>query len=190
MLNADIYPGSGIDVVFDACGPWPFRDNGLGLIFGNHVLEHLPNHFAFWQEAWRCLAPGGLVELALPCGQSNEAIADPTHLKQWIPSSFSFLQPGWFENCQNPQHANWKTYFEVTICWREINTALYWLVWKLWRPLGIRVLPHLWNAYVSLMVQLRALKQGEQVDDPMLVTVKDYIRKNNQVVFVAERREF
>jgi len=46
----------------------PFADNSLAAIYSSHMLEHLDRWTAahFLDEAYRCLAPGGVIRLAVP----------------------------------------------------------------------------------------------------------------------------
>lgn len=208
-INADFHPGPGIDVVFDACKPWPFADNSLGLVFGNHMLEHLPDPQAFFKEAWRCLVPGGHMEMALPYGASREAWGDPTHLRAYVPLSFCFLQPGWDEECRNPQHDAWPAPFGVVSCMLQVNEELRWMVKPIIRRIGIRILPYLWDGYNGMLVDLVALKTPEAQQAwrkdhfPQVVqSVKDYMYRHHyegrelrpgekkSFVFFAERNEF
>ncbi len=207
-INADLAPGPGLDVVFDACKPWPFKDGTFGHVFGNQMLEHLPDPLSFFKEAWRCLVPNGFLELTTPYGHSNEAIADPTHLKSWIPASFCFLQPGFDEESQNPQHLAWKWPFAIESVMRSVNPELRVLMYKPWRRWGIRLLPYLYNAYDSLHVVLRVLKGDVAVamyradHFPQQVVVRDYMYRHRYegrelrkgetktLVFFAERGEY
>lgn len=208
-INADLYAGPGIDGTFDACKTWPFEDSSIGQIFGNHVLEHLPDPMTFFREAHRVLIHGGRLELTMPYGISNEAIADPTHLKSWIPASFCFLQPGWDEECHNPQHDAWKATFVIQTCMRQVHTSLRWLMKKPLRHLGIRILPFLHNAYCGLFVALVAVKDEAQArawrkagNYPQQVIVRDFMYRHDyqgrslrkdekkEIVFFAEHGEF
>ena len=207
-INADIIPGPKVDVVFDACKPWPFEDNSIGMVFGNQMLEHLTDPMAFFKEAHRVLVPGGRLEVTMPYGFSNEAIADPTHLKSWIPASFCFLQPGWGEECGNPQHDEWTACFGVEMCLRYINDKLRWWMRPFIRNITVRVLPFLWNAYINLTVGLLALKDDAskkawRVDHwPQMVKVCDVMYEHSyrgrelgpsetkRVIFFAERGDF
>ena len=163
--NVDLMEGPGIDISFDACYRWPFDDNSVGMILANHMLEHLHDPMEFFREAHRVLIHGGRMEMALPYGGSTEAWADPTHKRPWFPASFCFLQPGWDEECGNPQHDTWRSYFIVESVWREVHVRFRWLMrWPL-RPLGVRIIRHLWDAYTGMMVALVAIKDPKVAEE-------------------------
>ncbi|MCC6741737.1 MAG: hypothetical protein IT452_22060 [Planctomycetia bacterium] len=98
--------------------PWPWADNSVNELFCSHFVEHIPMcyvtrkgeyvhvptnpedndlFFAFFDECWRILKPGGLFTLVLPALRSNRAFQDPTH-RRFIPSeTFLYLHAGWRE---------------------------------------------------------------------------------------------
>ena len=112
-INCDLFPAPGIDAVFDLMQPWPFGDSSCDSAYASHVLEHMPNCFTFFREAWRVLDDRRLLRLRLPYGGHRSAWTDPTHLRPWWPESFAFLQPGYNEAVHNPQHDAWGCPFLV-----------------------------------------------------------------------------
>ena len=113
FVNCDLYPGEGIDTVFDLMKPWPFEDNSCDGIYASHVLEHLPDHRFFFREAWRVLDDRREMRLRVPSGSHRSAWCDPTHLRPWYPESFAFLQPQYAQAVGNPQHDAWDAPFLV-----------------------------------------------------------------------------
>jgi len=165
FINCDLYPGPGIDKVFDATERWPFDDNSIGSVRSNHVLEHLQNYQGFFKELHRCLVPGGIAMITVPYGLGSGGFCDPTHVRYWLPGSFTFLQPGYNDAVFNPQHDEWTAFFEVEYALRRVNGTLRHLVrWPILRDLGKKVLPYLIDAYVECTVLLKALKTPEEVE--------------------------
>ena len=166
QINADLYPGENIDVVFDLCkAPWPFDDNSIGAVRAIHVLEHLPDPLTFFKEAWRVLAPsdGCNLQLRLPYGASGDAISDITHLKSWLPGSFGCFQPGYNRAVFNRQYDDWPAPFSVMSIYQRINPQLRWLAKPVIRYVGLQLLEFLWGGYVEMIVGMRALKTKDDV---------------------------
>ena len=165
QINADLYPGRNIDAVFDASkAHWPFDDNSIDAIAVNHVLEHLPDPFIFFKEAYRVLAADGtgVVMIRIPHGSSNDALGDLTHLRQFLPASFACFQPGYGESVFNLQYDN-AAPFGVMSVYERINPKLRWLVKPVIRRWGLPAIEFLWGGYVELFIKMRALKSAEDV---------------------------
>jgi len=64
-LNSDLISG---DIYLDVARRLPFADGTFAYIFGEHVIEHLPDHTAdrLLAEAHRVLRPGGVLRLTTP----------------------------------------------------------------------------------------------------------------------------
>jgi SAM-dependent methyltransferase len=160
QINADLYPGPQVDVAFDATRGWPFPDDSVGVVTGNHVLEHLADPWAFFAEAWRVLAPSKNcnLQLRLPYGPSGAGIGDLTHVRQWVPGSFACFQPGYHEAVFNPQHTGWRFPFSVMSIYLRIDPALRWLLKPGIRAWGLPLTRFLWGGFTEMLVGLRALK--------------------------------
>lgn len=77
--------------------PYPFEDNSADEVFCSHFIEHIPMEyviqngqskdmlFAFIDEIYRILKPGGKATLIFPCATSTRAFQDPTH-RRFIPA--------------------------------------------------------------------------------------------------------
>lgn len=65
-INADIHPRS--DLILFLHKRLPFKNNSLSRIYSEHVLEHVPyaTGIAFLKEAFRTLAPGAVLRIAMP----------------------------------------------------------------------------------------------------------------------------
>lgn len=58
------------DIWADLRYPLPFRASSVDAMYSHHVVEHLPNLTAHFQEAYRCLKPGGGYRVAGPDGNN------------------------------------------------------------------------------------------------------------------------
>lgn len=174
VINCDLTPGPNVDMVFDAQKAFPFETGSIGGIQANHVLEHLKDFETFFAECWRVLAPGGLVILSLPHGNSDAAYGDITHVTAWNPARFCFLQPGYDKSIGNPQHQEPRYAFEVEAIFERVSNKFRWFCrWPLWQLVGRHILDYVWNGYCELHVQLRALKTEDQL--------KGFTREPNHV---------
>lgn len=181
-INCDIFPGSNVDVVFDAQKKWPFEDNSASEVLATHVLEHLSDPMGFFKEAWRVLVPGGRMVLYLPYGPSDDGITDVTHLKAWTPAGFCMLQPGYYKATGNPQNKVHEDYpYRVDFVACHIDPRLRWLCrWPI-RYWGLDVLWYLWNGHKELVVNLTTLKTPEQIEEfkkeriPNMVYVSQFL---------------
>lgn len=164
-VNCDFIAHPGVDRVFDAQQRWPFEDNSVGVIVSYHCLEHLADWAGFFSEAWRVLAPGGTVSLQLPYGPSIDGMAEPGHVRYWLPTSFAVLQPDYAEAVGNLQHKAMAPSFEVTFVGCCVNKNLLWMVRRPWRKWGLRALWYLFGGHTEMIVGLQALKTQRQVED-------------------------
>lgn len=91
FLNIDICEPA--DIVHDLRKRWPFEDSSLSYIMAHDVFEHVDNENfpgnkgKIWcmNEAWRCLKPGGILDLIVPTVEGYGAFQDPTHVNFWTP---------------------------------------------------------------------------------------------------------
>ncbi|HYP54081.1 MAG TPA: methyltransferase domain-containing protein [Pyrinomonadaceae bacterium] len=67
-VNIDVARGPGIDVVWDLRHGLPFPEESCAVVFGEHVIEHMPKAAAegLAREALRVLQPGGVLRLSTP----------------------------------------------------------------------------------------------------------------------------
>lgn len=99
-VNADIRPGAGIDVVFDANDPWPFAADSFGMVTAKGVIEHLSaGLIPFMDQAWRVLENDGYLWASVPSPTFTHLWDDPTHIRPYTPNSFRYFTPGhWMYN--------------------------------------------------------------------------------------------
>lgn len=68
LVNIDITPGPGVDIVHDLRKGLPFDTNEIQDIYSHHVLEHF-NYYeirTLMQDCLRCLRGGGLMRAVVP----------------------------------------------------------------------------------------------------------------------------
>jgi SAM-dependent methyltransferase len=90
-VNLDVADGPGVDVVWDLdVGPWPFPDQHFTRVQGIQVFEHVANPVLFIAEAWRVLAPDGVLHLEVPHYTSRNSFTDPTHRRHCTEQTFDY----------------------------------------------------------------------------------------------------
>lgn len=102
--GVDIWPGAQHVVNLQEY-PWPFEDESVLEIHCSHYIEHIPMEyvehwpmsalyeapvrkdalFAFFDECYRILVPGGWMHVTWPSHRSDRAFQDPTH-RRFIPA--------------------------------------------------------------------------------------------------------
>lgn len=94
-INLDISPLPGVAVVadLDDCRntPLPFADGAIDEFHASHVIEHLRNPLPFMQELHRIASAGARAVFRVPYGSSDDADADPTHVRRYFTNSFHFF---------------------------------------------------------------------------------------------------
>ena len=114
--GVDIWPGSK-HVVDLTKFPWPFADNSVDELHCSHYMEHIPcrevedrdlvypnigskligkDHlFAFIDECYRILKPGGDMTIIVPALRNNRAFQDPTHRRFYPAETFLYFNAEW-----------------------------------------------------------------------------------------------
>lgn len=94
FLNADIWepPGATPEnfLKVDLRKKWPWEDSSIDTIRAQDGPEHLASKLHFMNEAWRCLQPGGLLDIFVPTTDGRGAFQDPTHLSWWTPNDLFY----------------------------------------------------------------------------------------------------
>jgi predicted SAM-dependent methyltransferase len=96
MINLDLRPFPGVDIVHDVSEHWPFLNQRFEEIHANHVLEHVHQLIFVMNEAWRCLRPAGKIYISVPWWSGTWARGDPTHVRQFDHNTFNYFSD-WFE---------------------------------------------------------------------------------------------
>ena len=66
----------------------PYEDNSVDNIMADNVLEHIHNLPALMDECYRVLKSGGVMRVIVPLFPSPAAVADPTHVRFFVPETF------------------------------------------------------------------------------------------------------
>lgn len=89
FCNLDREPREGVDVAHDLeTTPLPFEDETFDGILATHVLEHINNFLPLMKELIRILKPKGYLYIKTPKAGCRAAVADPTHVRQFVPESW------------------------------------------------------------------------------------------------------
>lgn len=75
-------------IITDLNDRWPFEDGSVGAFRAHDLIEHLRDPIHTMNEAWRCLAHGGLYLIEVPSTDGKGAFQDPTHVSFWSSNSF------------------------------------------------------------------------------------------------------
>ena len=95
--------------------PWPWASDSVDELHCSHFVEHIPmcyvdeqggTHyrahagtkelfFAFFDECWRVLKPGGMMTVVVPYLRSERAFQDPTHRRFVCENTFLYLNAEW-----------------------------------------------------------------------------------------------
>ena len=177
MLNSDIYPGSGIDLVFDVEKEWPIEDESLLYISCSHVLEHLRDHIGFFSRAHKGLKMGGRMNIRVPYGWNQAAWWDPTHIRPWTHEGFCFVQPGYSNCTRNLVQKEFDFAFWIisttVICgrtWARLHSFNF----RPWHRLLHKVGRFLINVYTEVFVDL----EKTTLDDPRSTTFGGDMKPN------------
>lgn len=117
--NIDLWEGA--DIVHDLFTfPWPLEDRSVSEARCSHFVEHLPMEyvdgkdmlFAFMDEVWRILKPGGTFEVRHPHLQSERAFQDPTHRRFLPAATWAYMSADW-RKANGLDHYNVDCDFEI-----------------------------------------------------------------------------
>lgn len=112
--------GDHIDLAFDLARiPWPVDAESVTDLLATDVFEHLALPIDVWlDEAWRVLAPAGVLSMRLPAFDHDLSYRDPTHHRVFHPETFDY----W-----DPDRALWRDfgryYFDTGRWWRVESVA-------------------------------------------------------------------
>jgi SAM-dependent methyltransferase len=91
-INLDLSTEKGADIMGDLEKGLPmFKDEMFDFVLASHVLEHVQNYIPLIHEIWRVMKPWGTLVIKVPEFPCRAAIADPTHVRFFVPESFSHL---------------------------------------------------------------------------------------------------
>ena len=88
-INLDREARAGVDIVADLENGLHQIDSGIfDFVVALHVLEHVSNFLPLMREIHRVLKPEGTLVVKVPEFPCRAAIADPTHVRNFVPESF------------------------------------------------------------------------------------------------------
>ncbi len=90
-INLDMSAREGVNTVADLEWPLPFADNQFDIVLAFHVFEHIQNYIELVKEVHRVLKPDGRLAVRLPEFPCGAAVADPTHVRFFVPMSIFHL---------------------------------------------------------------------------------------------------
>jgi predicted SAM-dependent methyltransferase len=88
--NLDIMPGPGVNIVADIQTVRVLNKNKYDQIQMLHVIEHLTDPLKAMENLWHMAKPDALLYVVTPFGATDEAWADPTHVRPQYPKSFGY----------------------------------------------------------------------------------------------------
>tara|TARA_S200000501_G_scaffold291189_1_gene276361 strand:+ start:96 stop:782 length:687 start_codon:yes stop_codon:yes gene_type:complete len=88
LINLDLYPGSNVDVVCDACN-MPFDNETFDLVVCQALLEHVENPLKIIEEIHRVLKKGGNIYCTVPFLQGYHA--DPKDFQRFTLNGMEHL---------------------------------------------------------------------------------------------------
>lgn len=161
--NQDLYPGPGIQDVFDLDGPWPYLAGTVKELYACHVLEHVKDVRWVLLQAEKVLIPGGHFTIRVPSPSSDAAMFDLTHQRPLYPATFYQFMPRGTEATWNPQHVkDYPSKFHVEeVRWVLSHQVESWplrFLWKRWIPAWD---DHFRNVTAELWIRLHRLPDEE-----------------------------
>lgn len=75
--------------------PWPWRDDSVGEVLLNHVLEHLGQatsvYLGIIKELYRICAPDAGIHITVPHPRHDDFLSDPTHVRIVTPQGMDLF---------------------------------------------------------------------------------------------------
>ena len=157
FLNVDRMPLPGVDIEFDLencdTARLPLADNSVREIRLHHVIEHIKNPLALMQELYRVAANHCKCTIHVPHGASDDAWADPTHVRPYFAGSFGyFSQPHY-----------WRADYGYRGDWQPVRVDLQVPHERFSNMDGPRLLHavrHERNVVSEIRAEMRAIKPG------------------------------
>jgi len=107
--------------------PWPWADNSCSDLHCSHYIEHIPMEMVdglksgktdgllrFFDECWRILVPGGVLDILTPNARCNRAFQDPTHRRFIVQETFLYVDANW-RKINKLDHYNVHCHYEFSV---------------------------------------------------------------------------
>lgn len=112
-IGLDMTFASDADVISDIREGIPLGDNTCDQIVCDNILEHIPDLIGIMNELWRISTQHAKLKIIVPYYTSLPAFHDPTHVRFFCETSFSFF------NQSKPYDYGFKGKFDIQ------NISLY-----------------------------------------------------------------
>lgn len=152
--------------------PWPWADNSVDELASSHFVEHVPmtylckkhGHeqlpcegaqdlfFAFFDECYRILKPGGKMHIVVPTCRSERSFQDPTHRRFIAQATFFYLSDVW-RKTNKLDHYNVKCNFTG-----DVNFSFDASIQGRHEEVQRELFQHAWNVLHDWLVVLKAVK--------------------------------
>ena len=153
-VNSDVRSHPGVDCVFDSQYRWPFADHSVKSIYASHVIEHLDNPEAFFDEALRCLHPQGALLIRIPHPMHTHSMGDLDH-KRTIPLETFFWLGMKGDETHNLKHLGKQRRFIPKVILHVYNDRSFFNHWFVPKAVKRWCVNHLWNTCMELIVWLK-----------------------------------
>jgi SAM-dependent methyltransferase len=142
LITSDILKLPNLAMVLDACKTFPFEPESLRGIAMVNTLHHLPDVSVFFEQASRCLEPGGVI----------------TMLEPWTTSWSQFVYQNLHHEPFDPKSSTWR--FKSSGPLSSANGALPWILFARDRATFEKRFSNLELLKVRLTMPLRYLLSG------------------------------
>jgi SAM-dependent methyltransferase len=121
FLSLDKSDKVGADVVWDLERvPLPFADATFDVILGAHVFEHIAALVPLVRDLHRITKPGGYLISVTPYVSSNDATANPFHLRAFDEHTWGYFNQGLYARDDHAGSGD----FGIDFTWRVEETTL------------------------------------------------------------------
>lgn len=111
-VNLDLIALPGVEVVADleqlGQVPLPFGDDEIEEFLLSHIVEHIRNVLPMMEELYRVAQPNALMVVRCPYGSSDDAVEDPTHVRQMLLGSFGYFSQPFFWRADYQYRGDWQ----------------------------------------------------------------------------------
>jgi SAM-dependent methyltransferase len=146
-----------VDIIHDLLNiPYPIENESYDIIYLRNVIEHfyLDDIEKIFNECFRILAFGGVLNITVPHAFSISAFTDPTHKQFFTFGSGLF----WDKNYQKSYYNN------LNSCWELLNIECNRITWFDWKKYQLKRL----DGFLSSIMEKRINRALQKVNNPSL----------------------
>jgi SAM-dependent methyltransferase len=111
-INLDMMMLDGVDIIADlddcANTALPMEDNMIDEFLLSHVIEHINSPLPLMQELYRIAKPSAKLVIRVPHGASDDAWADPTHVRAYFRGSFGYFSQPFYWRADYGYRGDWR----------------------------------------------------------------------------------